>query len=110
FLPYVDNGWMPWWPIALLFLREFLVTAMRSSFELRHMSLKSTYLAKVKTWVQMIGAGLLFFELVRVPRIVLLLIFGIGAVLALITGLVALLVFKKRWKAMFIFAPAFTLF
>ena len=44
---------------ALLFLREFLVTAMRSSFELRQMSLKSTYLAKVKTWTQMQGIGVI---------------------------------------------------
>ena len=33
FLPYADRGWVPWWLVAALFLREFLVTALRSSFD-----------------------------------------------------------------------------
>ncbi|MFH0902232.1 MAG: CDP-alcohol phosphatidyltransferase family protein [Pseudomonadota bacterium] len=59
FLPYADLGWVPWWMIALLFLREFLITALRSSFELRQRTLATSYLAKVKTWFQMVGMGLL---------------------------------------------------
>src|SRR5262245_48022493 len=64
FLPYADQGWVPWWLVAALFVREFLVTALRSSFEVRQKALKSSYLAKVKTWVQMIGLGLVLFVLV----------------------------------------------
>ncbi len=64
FLPYADRGWTPWWLVAALFLREFLVTALRSCFERRALTLKSSYLAKVKTWVQMCGLGLLMAVLV----------------------------------------------
>ena len=64
FLPYADLGWVPWWLVAALFVREFLVTALRSSFEVRQKALRSSYLAKVKTWVQMIGLGLVLFVLV----------------------------------------------
>src|SRR5437867_3633511 len=64
FLPYADRGWVPWYLVIALFLREFLVTALRSSFELRRLVLRTTYIAKVKTWVQMCGLGLLMFVLV----------------------------------------------
>ncbi|MEZ4271126.1 MAG: CDP-alcohol phosphatidyltransferase family protein [Myxococcota bacterium] len=64
YIPYVDFGWAPWWLIAPIFLREFLVTALRSSFEMRGLNLPSGYLAKIKTWVQMVGIGLLMLMLV----------------------------------------------
>lgn len=68
FLPYADRGWVPWWLVAALFVREFLVTALRSSFERRQLALRSSYLAKVKTWVQMVGLGLLLLALVVKSR------------------------------------------
>src|SRR5215470_20148265 len=57
-LPIVDTGWAPWWLAYAILLREFLVTALRSSFEQRDLQLRSTYLAKVKTWVQMLALAL----------------------------------------------------
>ena len=51
--------WAPAWLVSLLFVREFVVTAARSSYESRGQPLKSTYLARYKTWVQMCGIGLL---------------------------------------------------
>src|SRR5262245_39814624 len=54
-LPFGQLGLMPWWAVAAVLLREFLVTALRSSFELRKRTLKTTYFAKVKTWVQMLS-------------------------------------------------------
>ncbi|MCS6913240.1 MAG: CDP-alcohol phosphatidyltransferase family protein [Myxococcales bacterium] len=60
FLPYIDLGWLPPWLVALLFLREFLVTGLRSAYERRGLKLQSTLLAQIKTWVQMGGAGVLF--------------------------------------------------
>lgn len=64
FIPYVDLGWIPWWLAALLFLREFLITGLRSSFETRRLTLKTSYLAKMKTWVQMAGLGVFLLALV----------------------------------------------
>jgi CDP-diacylglycerol--glycerol-3-phosphate 3-phosphatidyltransferase len=107
FLPAADLGLVPWWPIALLFLREFVVTAMRSSFELRQRALRSTYLAKVKTWVQMIGVGMLFLMLVDAPRYSFLLIFGIGAAGALVGGIILTFVLKKKWKGAWVFFGCF---
>jgi cardiolipin synthase len=59
YLPFADLGLMPAWPIALMFVREFLVTALRSVYEQRGMSMKTSYFGKVKTWTQMQGLGLL---------------------------------------------------
>jgi len=60
YLPVVDLGWIPWYVVAALFMREFIVTAARTAYERRHVSLKTSYLAKVKTWFQMCGIGLIF--------------------------------------------------
>ena len=107
FLPAADLGIVPWWPIALLFLREFIVTAMRSSFELRQRALRSSYVAKVKTWVQMIGVGILFLMFVDAPRLSFLLIFGIGAAGALVGGIILTFVLKRKWKGAWVFFGCF---
>lgn len=73
YLPFADSGDMPAWPIALMFVREFLVTALRSAYEQRGMSMKTSYLGKVKTWIQMQGLGIgLLFILLAEQRAVLL--------------------------------------
>lgn len=59
YLPFADLGLVPSWPIALMFVREFLVTALRSAYEQRGMSMKTSYFGKVKTWTQMQGLGVL---------------------------------------------------
>src|SRR3954470_9367200 len=51
FLPAVEMHWLPAWMVGALFMREFLVTAARSCYERRGQSLRSTYLARYKTWV-----------------------------------------------------------
>src|SRR4051812_18008364 len=35
FVPFADLGWVSWWFVIAVFLREFIVTAMRSGFEVR---------------------------------------------------------------------------
>jgi len=66
FLPPMHLGWFPAWPIAVMFMRELLVTALRTAYELRGISLRTSYLAKVKTWMQMQGAAtMIFFVLIR---------------------------------------------
>jgi CDP-diacylglycerol--glycerol-3-phosphate 3-phosphatidyltransferase len=104
-LAYADLGWAPWWAAYAIVLRELLVTALRSSFELRRRSLRSTYLAKVKTWLQMFAlAVLLAVEILpRGPMVV-----GFIAVPAasLVAGLIAL-VRGRRWRGIWIFFGAF---
>jgi cardiolipin synthase (CMP-forming) len=59
YVPLVDLGFLPVWPIALMFMREFLVTAMRSAYLQRAIHFETSYLAKAKTWIQMQASGTL---------------------------------------------------
>lgn len=106
YVPFADRGWVPWWPVLLIFLREFLVTALRSSFELRQRHLKSTYLAKVKTWVQMCGLGVLALLMVA-SKTVLLALFGGGAAAAVVALVVFKLVTGRIWRGSWVFALGF---
>ncbi len=69
YIPFCDdiNGssLVPAWVVALMFTREFFITALRSAYEQRDLTLKTSYLAKVKTWTQMQGIGvMLLFPLI----------------------------------------------
>jgi CDP-diacylglycerol--glycerol-3-phosphate 3-phosphatidyltransferase len=55
YLPIMHVGFVPAWAVGLLFVREFLVTSIRSAYEWRGLQLKTSYFGKVKTWVQMQG-------------------------------------------------------
>ena len=61
YTPFVDGVYplVPWWTVALMFQREFFITALRSAYEQRNLTLKTSYLAKVKTWTQMQGIGVM---------------------------------------------------
>jgi CDP-diacylglycerol--glycerol-3-phosphate 3-phosphatidyltransferase len=59
YVPLADRGLVPGAAVVLMFVREFLVTAMRSAYAQRDIRFQTSYLAKVKTWVQMQGAGTL---------------------------------------------------
>ena len=59
YVPLVDLGFLPVWAVALMFCREFLVTSMRSAYAQRGIGFETSYLAKMKTWVQMQGVGTL---------------------------------------------------
>jgi CDP-diacylglycerol--glycerol-3-phosphate 3-phosphatidyltransferase len=63
YMPTADLGIVPAWAVALMFVRELMVTALRSSYERRDMQMKTSYLGKVKTWTQMQGIGMLFIFL-----------------------------------------------
>jgi len=107
FLPAVDLNWVPAWLVAALFVREFVVTAARTVYEERGQTLKSTYLARYKTWVQMCGIGMLMLmHTVAEPTVDILL--AIGAVLPLVGFAVRYLVVKKYWKGAAAFAVSFT--
>lgn len=66
YLPFASKriDLIPVWAVILIFSRELLVTALRSSHELRDLSLKSSYFGKAKTWIQMqVSAFILLFVL-----------------------------------------------
>ncbi|HXJ21214.1 MAG TPA: CDP-alcohol phosphatidyltransferase family protein [Polyangia bacterium] len=77
---YADRGGIPWWIAAVIFSRELLVTVLRSSLELGGRRLPSSGIAKAKTWVQMIGFGLLvLIPLLGSGRALILLFAGLCA-------------------------------
>jgi CDP-diacylglycerol--glycerol-3-phosphate 3-phosphatidyltransferase len=106
FLPAVDLGWVPPWMVAALFVREFVVTALRSSYERRGQSLKSTYLARYKTWAQMCGIGVLML-LNTVSLSTMRVLLAAGAALPLVFFLVRWLAVRRSWKGASAFAASF---
>ncbi len=59
YLPMMHLGFVAQWAVGLLFVREFLVTSIRSAYEWRGLQLKTSYFGKVKTWIQMQGIAVL---------------------------------------------------
>lgn len=106
FLPAVDLRWVPSWLVALLFVREFFVTAARTSYERRDLQLKSTYLARYKTWVQMCGVGVLMLLSASTPAFM---DWFLGALALLpVVGYVAIRALSgRRWKGAGWFAISF---
>ena len=74
---FVARGGMPWWIAAAIFSREFLVTVLRSSLELGGRRLRSSGVAKAKTWVQMIAFAFLVLIPIVGPGTGLPILFGI---------------------------------
>ncbi len=99
YTPFVSLDLIPAWACALMFVREFFVTALRSAYEQRALTLKTSYLAKAKTWTQMQGIGvMLLFPLVDEPRVIAPLM--AAGVVGPIIAFVGLWVAKKKvWRA-----------
>lgn len=107
YLPFADVGIVPAWAVALMFVREFLVTALRSAYEQRGLTMKTSYFAKVKTWTQMQGIGtlILFLILRDHPPILYALLFTI--IIAPLFAMAALWVIKRRfWTGALIMSAA----
>jgi CDP-diacylglycerol--glycerol-3-phosphate 3-phosphatidyltransferase len=111
YTPFVDTAsghpLVPWWTVALMFQREFFVTALRSAYEQRNLTLKTSYLAKAKTWTQMQGIGvMLLFPLVENQQFLTwLLIAGVVGPMVAMLGLY--LVRKKLWRGAFVMTASF---
>ena len=91
FLPLVDLALVPAWTVAALFVREFLVTGIRSAYAQRGMSMKTSYFGKVKTWVQMQAIGYMMLVLLLPPKQTLLIVtWGIVGGAAILTAVVSL--------------------
>jgi CDP-diacylglycerol--glycerol-3-phosphate 3-phosphatidyltransferase len=109
YTPFVDGPFplVPWWAVALMFQREFFVTALRSAYEPRNLTLKTSYLAKVKTWTQMQGVGvMLLFPLVSNQSFLTwLLIAGVASpLLAMVVWWFAR---KKIWRGAWVMSGSF---
>ena len=105
-MPFAQLGLLPWWAVAALLLRELLVTALRSSFEVRKRTLRTTYFAKVKTWVQMFAVMYLLIVALDPARWVMevLLLGPSGG--AVVAGLV-LALRRRLWRGPWLFAGGF---
>ncbi len=119
YTPFADDigghSLVPAWVVALMFTREFFITALRSAYEQRALTLKTSYLAKVKTWTQMQGIGvMLLFPLVPGDKQYILTWF-LGVLVALPLVLLAYFYVVKRkvWRGAIIMAgsvlPVFAL-
>jgi len=93
-VPLADVRLLPASAVALMFVREFLVTAMRSAYAQRGIRFETSYLAKVKTWVQMQGVGTIMLCALLAPPAAYAVL---GATLAVpVLALVCFLVFRRR--------------
>lgn len=60
---------LPVWALMAILSREFFITALRTSVGFREESIKTSYLAKIKTIVQMGGFGTIFMTLGFEPHV-----------------------------------------
>lgn len=60
-LPTINAQLFPWWPVVLIVMRDIFVTWMRVHATQRGLEMKTSYSAKVKTFIQM---GYLYVALV----------------------------------------------
>ena len=106
FLPAIDLDWVPAWLVAVLFTREFLVTAARTVYERRALSLKSSYLARYKTWVQMCGIGIVLMLNILQPTTVRI-VLGTLSVAPIVGFVILRVVYKRTWRGAGFFALSF---
>jgi CDP-diacylglycerol--glycerol-3-phosphate 3-phosphatidyltransferase len=100
YLPFVQLGLFPAWAVALMFVRELMVTALRTAYALRDLQMKTSYLGKVKTWTQMQGIGLVMLFVLLEPHQGVLLGLLIAGMVAPIVALALLWIIKKRfWRS-----------
>jgi cardiolipin synthase (CMP-forming) len=107
YMPFADLGLVQAWAVALMFVREFFVTALRSAYEQRDLSLKTSYIAKAKTWTQMQGIGVIvLFPLMEGGRAMTIL-FVAGIVAPLVAAGALWAIRKRLWKGAFFMSLGF---
>jgi len=107
FMPTVDLKWVPAWLVAALMVREFLVTAARTAYEARGQQLKSTYLSRYKTWVQMVGVALIML-MNTISNTAFDIILIVGAVTPLLAFGLRYVLVRKVWRGAVFFTISFT--
>jgi cardiolipin synthase len=109
YTPFADPriGFVPAWACALMFVREFFVTALRSAYEQRDLTLKTSYLAKAKTWTQMQGIGvMLLFPLVQTKSFLIGLL-ALGAAGPIVAMLGLWIVKHELWRGAIAMSASF---
>jgi CDP-diacylglycerol--glycerol-3-phosphate 3-phosphatidyltransferase len=108
YTPFADMGLIPWWACALMFVREFFITALRSAYEQRGMTFKTSYLAKAKTWTQMQGIGvMLLFPLLHSHRMFMIGLLVTGAIVPILAMIGLWIARKKFWRGAFVMSASF---
>ncbi len=107
YLPFADVGMVPAWAVGLMFVRELLVTALRSAYEQRGLSLKTSYLGKAKTWTQMQGIGMLVLFPLISDRDGITIMLAIGIAGPLVAGAALYAIKRKLWRGAFWMSGAF---
>ena len=107
YVPLADLRFLMATAVAMMFAREFLVTAMRSAYLQRGIQFETSYLAKFKTWVQMqaVGTFMLIGLLPRNGDFVVL----VGVLVLALAALVILRVVKGRFYRNLIVGTTFAL-
>jgi CDP-diacylglycerol--glycerol-3-phosphate 3-phosphatidyltransferase len=107
YTPFADNGLVPWWACALMFAREFFITALRSAYEQRNLTFKTSYIAKAKTWTQMQGIGvMLLFPLIDDRRIKIGLL-AAGTALPIVAMVGLWIARRKLWRGAIAMSASF---
>ncbi len=109
YVPFADDalGMVPAWACALMFTRELFITALRSAYEQRDLTLKTSYFAKVKTWTQMQGIGvMLLFPLLGPNSTFLTYLLAFGIVAPLVVMIVWWFVKKTLWRGALVMGVA----
>jgi len=106
-LPALDLGWFPVEIVLLIFLREFVITAARTAYSRRDVSLKTSYIAKVKTWYQMMVVGMIFLLGISPPALRVVIVAGVVG--AVVGGAIFFAVKRRVWKGSVAFFVSFGL-
>ncbi len=107
YLPFADLGLVPVWACAFMFVREFLVTALRSAYEQRALTLKTSYMAKAKTWTQMQGIGMMVLFPLTEGGDGMTYIFAGGIALPLLAAAALYAIKRTLWRGAFWMSAVF---
>jgi CDP-diacylglycerol--glycerol-3-phosphate 3-phosphatidyltransferase len=102
FMPFIDLKWLAAWQIGIFLSREYVITGLRSAYERRHISPRTTLLAKIKAWAQMAGCGVIFL-LQMVPERAMLIALGVGTALPLLCIALRYAIKRVFWWGALIF-------
>lgn len=103
FMPFIHHGWMTPWEVGLLLAREYIVTGLRSAFERHNMTQRTSLLAKIKTWVQMAGGGVVFMMWMA-PRDGMIVVLSLGVGLPLLCLLLRFIIQRYFWWGTLVFS------
>lgn len=107
YTPFAASGLIPAWACAAMFVREFFVTALRSAYEQRNLTLKTSYLGKAKTWAQMQGIGVMVMFPILGNGSAMRAIIIAGIVTPIVAMTLLWLIKRKFWRGALFMSLAF---